>query len=285
MDGVALQPQVVGRREVEGGSAASGKTNPSPTTSKTPAAGRKARHTKAQLDIVRRVRSYYPPEFGNYLPDLPTISDAILSAMATDDWTPEQTGKRILYRWLHHGYADKFHTGTLENPVGAAVGMVRPLCRGDRYACPDTRCDNGRDIETLEECRLCEVRAADRKAAQARKRQKHPPAPPAPLPAQRAAASEPSYRECAEPACRKPIVAREGDPYCAECRADAAAAQEAATAVLAAWEEHVVEVHLPADPAPLVDDDAAETALLRAQLARQYGTPDQIEAYASGPPF
>ncbi|OKJ52558.1 hypothetical protein AMK29_30505 [Streptomyces sp. CB02261] len=269
----------------EGGSAASGKTQPSSTTSKTPAASRKAKHTKAQLNIVRQVRAFYPPEFGNDLPELPSLSDAILSAMATDGRTPEQIGERILYRWLHHGYAEKFHTGTLENPVGAAIGMVRPLRRGDCYACADIRCENGRDAETQEECRLCAVRAADWKAAQARKRKERTPAPSGPLPAQRAAASGLSYRECAEPACRMPIVALEGDPYCSECRADAAAAQEAAAAVLASWEEQAAQERPADDPAPPVDNDAAETARLRAQLARQYGTPDQIEAYASHAPF
>ncbi|MET9436904.1 hypothetical protein [Streptomyces sp. NPDC006551] len=269
----------------ESGSAASGKTKPSPTTQKTAAAGRKAKHTKAELDVVRQVRAYYPPEFGNDLPELPTISDAILSAMTTDGRTPEQIGERILYRWIHHGYADKFHTGTLENPVGAAIGMVRPLRRGDRYACADPRCENGRDIDTGEECRLCEVRAADWKAAQARKRQERGSQPSAPLPAQRGATSGPSYRECVEPACRRPIVAREGDPYCAECRADAAAAQEAAAAVLASWEEQAAHERLVEDPVSAVDEDAAETARIRAQLAAQYGTPDQVDAYVTGPPF
>lgn len=270
----------------EGGSAASGKTKPSPTTSKTPASGRKAKHTKAQLDIVRQVRAYYPPEFGNDLPELPTISDAILSAMATDGRTPEQIGEQILYRWLHHGYAEKFHTGTLENPVGAAVGMVRPLRRGDRYACADPRCENGRDKDTGEECRLCAVRAADWKAAQARKRQQRGTQPSGPLPSQRATAAGPAYRECVEPSCRRPIMAREGDPYCAECRADAAAAQEAAAAVLAAWEEQAAAQEGPAvDPAPIVDHDAAETSRLRARLAARYGTPDQVDAYCNAAPF
>ncbi|MEU6979601.1 hypothetical protein [Streptomyces sp. NPDC046371] len=282
----------------EGGSAASGKTQRSPSTKKAAAGGK--RHSRSELAIVEQVRAFYPPEFGNDLPQLPAISGAILDAMASDGRTAQQLGERILYRWLHHGYAEKFHTGTLMNPVGAAVGMVRPLRRGDRYACADTRCENGRDVETQEECRLCAVRAADWKAAQERKRQVHGRAGPRPLPTQRAAASGPSYRECVEPACRQPIVAREGDPYCAECRADAAAAREAAAAVLASWGEPEVPFTAPAagveawgdsgraaeERAALAEErrreEAAEDARLRAEFAAQN---PGLAAYSQQAPF
>ncbi|MFF7183448.1 hypothetical protein [Streptomyces sp. NPDC008121] len=214
-------PSTSGSRDArgEGGSAASGKTKPSPTTPKTPAAGKK-RHTTAELGVVRQVRAYYPPEFGNELPELPTISDAILSAMATDGRTAEQVGERILYRWLHHGYADKYAAGTLDNPIGAAVGMVRPLRHGDRYACPDARCENGRDIDTGEDCRLCAVRIADRKAAQ--QLAKQPPAAsttPAPaMPAQRApeGRATPPVKDCTGPYCNRAIPTAGGD-LCSDC--------------------------------------------------------------------
>ncbi|MEU9014276.1 hypothetical protein AB0D12_31805 [Streptomyces sp. NPDC048479] len=188
------------RAREESGCAASGKTPPSPTptddTSR-PAGGqkngsKKPKHTRDELNLVRQVRTFYPPEILDQLPELPTISDAILSAMRTDGRTVEQIGERILYRWLHHNYAAKFHAGELENPVGAAIGMVRPLRRGDRYACPDAHCENGADIITDEECRLCAVRAADWKGARARERadreaaREHPPVsePAATVPSQ-----------------------------------------------------------------------------------------------------
>ncbi|WP_329126096.1 hypothetical protein [Streptomyces sp. NBC_01353] len=295
---------------VEGGSAASGNTKPSPTTSKTPAAGRKAKHTKAQLDIVRQVRAFYPPEFGNDLPELPTISDAILSAMATDGRTPEQIGERILYRWIHHGYATKFHTGTLDNPVGAAIGMVRPLRRGDRYACPDARCENGRDIDTGEECRLCEVRAADRKAEQQRNRPQAPKTPP--MPSQRApeGSPQPKVKDCAGPYCPQSIPVRSGD-LCGDCleqqeaaeagadlssRWDAEEAhraeQEAATARLAEELDEEAAARDARDRAEAeqraaVEEEqrraaAAEDARLREEFARQN---PELAGYSSPAPF
>lgn len=166
------------------GCAASGKTiSPSPQHDDNPrSAGgekdgrkRKAQYSAKQRAQVAAVRAFLPPEFLEVLPDVPTLSEAILSAMATDGRTVEQMGQRLLYRWLHHNYAAKFFTGELERPVGAAVGMVRPLRRGDRYACADARCENGADIVTGEECRLCAVRIADWEAARERQRAERQP--------------------------------------------------------------------------------------------------------------
>ena len=176
MDG--RSPSTSGSREAadEGGFAASGKTSPSPTP-KTDTRGpardqksgsKKAAHTREELDVVRRVRAFYPPEIRDNLPDLPAISEAILSTMAKEGRTVEQMGQRILSRWLNHNYSAKFARGELENLVGAAIGMVRPLVPGDRYACSDIRCEDG--VLNNEPCRLCAVRIADWDAARARKR-------------------------------------------------------------------------------------------------------------------
>ena len=166
------------RARGEGGFAASGKTSPSPTPNddtRGPARGpkggsKKAAHTREQLDVVRRVRALFPPELlDNGLPDVPTLSSAILAAMA-EGRTVEQLGERIWYRWANHGFADIWASnGRFEKPVGVAAALVRPLRRGDRFACPDLRCENGASLDTGEVCQLCRERIADWKAERARK--------------------------------------------------------------------------------------------------------------------
>ncbi|WP_329203915.1 hypothetical protein [Streptomyces sp. NBC_01435] len=166
------------RARGEGGCAASGKTSPSPTPNDNscgPASGQKsgskeAEHSPKQLAVVRAVRAFFPPEFLKTLSDVPSLSSAILAGMA-EGRTVEQMGDRIMYRWVNHGWAEKFHAGEL-NPkrlVGPAVDMVRPLRRGDRFACPDLRCETGASLDTGAPCRLCAERIADWKAEQARK--------------------------------------------------------------------------------------------------------------------
>ncbi|WP_331731805.1 helix-turn-helix domain-containing protein (plasmid) [Streptomyces sp. NBC_01005] len=194
-------------REAEGGFAASGKTSPSPTQHDTyrPARGQKsgskrAAHTRDQLDVVRRVRALFPRELldaAGGLPDVPTLSSAILTAMG-EGRTVEQMGERIWYRWSNHGFADQWaEIGRFEKPVGVAVALVRPLRRGDRFACPDLRCEAGASLDTGAPCVRCEERIADWKAEQARKYGPKPSggansgspgtdSPDAPVPPQRA---------------------------------------------------------------------------------------------------
>lgn len=224
VDGVALQAEVVGA-EAEGGVAASSTTSPpdlKPDDTSRPVVGgksssKKARHTRQQLALVAAVRAYYPADFLDGLPDIPALSDAVLSALAADDRTVEQLGERILYRWDHHGYASKFYAGEIESRVGAAVGMVRPLRRGDRFACADPRCENGRHLDSGVECRACVERIADRRAE--RRQQKAQEAADgssggavdlhAVIPAQRA-----TYRECG---CGNPIVRSGDSEVCGAC--------------------------------------------------------------------
>lgn len=180
MDG--RSPSTSGSRDLgpveNSGFAASGKTSPSPTPhddSRGPARGqksssKKAKHTPEQLAVVRQVRALFPPEFLKTLSDVPSLTDAILAGMA-EGRTVEQMGDRIMYRWVNHGWAEKFAAGELDlkRLVGPAVDMVRPLRRGDRFACPDLRCENGASLDTGEVCRLCAERVADWKAERTRK--------------------------------------------------------------------------------------------------------------------
>ncbi|PVC80640.1 hypothetical protein DBP19_36495 [Streptomyces sp. CS090A] len=173
------------RARGEGGSAASGKTSPSPTPNddgsspvagKTKSGSKKAAHSREQLDLVRRVRAFFPPELLDHgLPDLPVVSSAILTAMG-EGRTVEQMRDRIWFRWTNHGFNDIWaEDGRFEKPVGVAVALVRPLRRGDRFACPDLRCENGASLDTGEVCRLCAERLADWRAERARRRSQEPP--------------------------------------------------------------------------------------------------------------
>ncbi|MET8746391.1 hypothetical protein [Streptomyces sp. NPDC004728] len=219
VDGRSPSTSGSSRAREEGGFAASGKTSPSPTKhdeTRGPARGqesgsKKAAHTREQLDVVRRVRALFPRELLDAeggLPDVPTLSSAILTAMG-EGRTVEQMGERIWYRWSNHGFADQWaELGRFEKPVGVAVALVRPLRRGDRFACPDLRCENGASLDTGALCRLCAERIADWKAEQARKYGPKPSggansraggtdSPDAPVPPQRAVqpSSEPRSTE------------------------------------------------------------------------------------------
>ncbi|MER6602510.1 hypothetical protein [Streptomyces parvus] len=222
-------------RAREGGSAASGKTSPSPTPNddtrgsvagKTKSGSKKAVHSREQLDMVRRVRAFFPPELlENELPDLPVVSSAILTAMG-EGRTVEQMRDRIWFRWAQHGFSDIWaEEGRFEKPVGVAVALVRPLRRGDRFACPDLRCENGVSLDTEEPCRLCAERLADWRAERARKRGQAPRqdansdragagSADTALPPQRAAQDVPTVRDDATAELDDAVdVATEGLPW------------------------------------------------------------------------
>ncbi|MGW2841899.1 hypothetical protein ACWCWD_29440 [Streptomyces sp. NPDC001493] len=200
--------------------------------------GGRARHTAAELATVRAVRRFYPQELAQALPELPRVSEAILAAMRTDGRSVEQLGERIAYRWVHHGFAAKYAAGELRKPVGVAIALVRPLRRGDRFACADARCESGRDVMTGEECRLCAVRLADWKSERRAGggRQSAPGRGSASGRRARDDGFSGSGRlqDCAEPSCRQPIL-RGGGRLCPGCEQDAREAEEAAQALLAGW--------------------------------------------------
>ncbi|MGO1025654.1 hypothetical protein ACTOXX_34325 [Streptomyces rubiginosohelvolus] len=223
------------RARGKGGFAASGKTSPSPTPNddtcgpaagKTKSGSKKPAHSREQLDLVRRVRAFFPPELlDNGLPDLPVVSSAILTAMG-EGRTVEQLRDRIWFRWTNHGFSDIWaEEKAFDSPVGVAVALVRPLRRGDRFACPDLRCENGADVDTEEPCVLCAERLADWRAERARKRGQTPrqgansgPAgagsTEAALPPQRAAQDVPAVRNDATAELDAAVdVATEGLPW------------------------------------------------------------------------
>ncbi|MFE5484096.1 hypothetical protein [Streptomyces sp. NPDC056527] len=77
-------------------------------------------------------------------------------------------------------------------------------------------------VDSGEACRLCEVRAADWKAAQTRKRQPSSPPPVEPtlpaVPSQRAAArTTPLLKDCTGPYCNRSIPGA-GDDLCSDCQ-------------------------------------------------------------------
>lgn len=259
-------------REAEGGCAASSKTSPSsPQHDGTdrPARGQKSgsnktKHTREQLTLVASVRAHFPehvltgwtdPQTGEHidpLPNVPTLSQVILDALAGDvpgaDRTVEQLGARIHQRWNHHGWASKFYAGGIDSLVGAAVAMVRPLKSGDRYGCANPRCEAGVDVDTNQECQTCPERLAARTAQRrAQAAESHDDSAASELPEQRV---HRPFRDCS---CGDPIAKDSDDTMCPRCRRDV--------------------------------DDAEETARLRAQFAAQYGTPEQVDAYCNNAPF
>ncbi|MEV0449859.1 hypothetical protein [Streptomyces sp. NPDC050600] len=245
----------------EGGSAASGTTRNSSSTKKPAASGK--RHSRAELAVVKQVLAFLPPELPADKVRLPVVADAILSAMAADGRNVEEMGQRIVYRWLHHGFAEKAAAGQLESPVGAVVALVRPLRRGDKHACADSRCENGRSLDTGEECRLCAVRNADRKAEQQRNRPPRAEKPPMPPQRAHAAPAKPLLEDCVGPLCTRSVPA--GRALCGDC-ADAAASE-------GAQDEHVAFEEFTA---------AQEDARLRAEFAAQN---PGLAAYSTVAPF
>lgn len=154
--------------------------------------------------------------------------------------------------------------------------MVRPLQRGDRYACADARCENGRDVITGVECRLCEVRISDRRAARTPREGLAGNADRTVSPRARKATGR--LADCAEPSCRQPIPAASG-PLCPGCLTDVQEAQEAMEEAAAQWEAEGSHTQKCAVEASRED---AETARLRARIARQWGTPEELAAYGLG---
>ncbi|MGY5127306.1 hypothetical protein [Streptomyces nigrescens] len=147
-------------REAEGGCAASGKDSPTPSK-------KQPKHTRQELDRVAAVRRYFPQELA--VPDIPTVSDAVLKALATgqpDSRTVEQLGARIETRWYTHKWAEKLLNGEkIDSPVGVAIDLVRAYGRDDKWGCANPRCEAGRDADTEVECPTCPERLDARKAA------------------------------------------------------------------------------------------------------------------------
>ena len=237
--------------------------------------------SREQLVAVRRVEALLPPALVAVLPyqQFPKRNrPAVLEAL--ESRTVEQLRERVGRRWVAYGYEPALYDGTLIQPVGAALELIAP----NRY-CPDLSCEDGTMIDTGAECRTCLERRVSRRAARAAGQLKKSSS-------KRSGSGR--APECI--ICQAPFhgdVPASGE--CAGCEKEAAAAFAALSARLGPpdvdWqdldEQAAEEPQGPQDE-PEVD---AETLRLRAEIARQFGTPDQVEAYcgteatgAYGPP-
>jgi hypothetical protein len=209
-------------REAEGGCAASGKDEPSPSqeddtararTGKNRSSKLRRKHTVAERTAALAVRRFFPQELD--VPDIPAVTDAILEALAAgrpETRTVEQLGARIDRRWYVHGWARRLEAGEkIEQPVGVAIDLVRAYGRGDKWGCANSRCEDGADVDTGEECRVCPERLADRKKG---RKAVGDSAEPSAASTRRAKESG-GFRECA---CRNPIPKGSSDHLCRVCR-------------------------------------------------------------------
>ncbi|MFG2903345.1 hypothetical protein ACGFZH_40490 [Streptomyces zaomyceticus] len=141
-----------------------------PAAKPKPAPAREARKKAREVPLapeVLQVLEAFRPELREAMretahTDAPkTLVTAVTKALK--ERTAEQLVSRVLRRWTTHGYAEKFDTGRLERPVGAAVAMLR---HGE---CPDLGCEDGELLADGAPCVLCIERGknykADHKAA------------------------------------------------------------------------------------------------------------------------
>jgi hypothetical protein len=225
---------------------------------------------------VRAVEAVLPPVLLERLPyqQFPKRNrPAVLEAL--ESRTVQQLAERVARRWLAYGYEPALHEGSITSPVGAALELIVP----PRY-CPDLACEDGTMIDTGAECRACLERRTNRRAARAAGQ---------PLESSSKRAGGGRAPECV--ICQAPFPgAVPDDGECRSCRKEAAAVFAALSARLDAPETvwQYQEEEPAADPAEDEQEDAGvdeETVRLRAHYARQYGTPDQVEAYCSEAPF
>jgi hypothetical protein len=232
---------------------------------------------REQLAAVRSVEALLPPSLLSLLPyeQFPKRNrPAVLEAL--ESRTVDQLRERVARRWVAYGYEPALYDGSLPNPVGAALELVVP----PRY-CPDLSCEDGTMIDTGAECRACLERRAARRAARAKGET-----------VKTGSSKRPGGGLDAECViCRAPFPGKvPDDGQCLTCRRESEAAAEAFRALLegqdTVWGAQEPETSPEASDDALEDDGAdEETARLRAFYARQFGTPDQVEAYCTEAPF
>lgn len=135
-------------------------------------------------------------------------------------------------------------------------------------------------IDTGAECRACLERRASRRAARAAGQLENSSSK------RSGSGRAPECVICQAPFHGDVPASRE----CLRCEKEAAAAFAALSARLGAPDATWQDLEAPAGAEPLdgpqeepaVDE---ETARLRAELARQFGTPEQVEAYCTEAPF
>lgn len=231
--------------------------------------------SREQLAAVKAVEAALPPALVALLPygQFPKRNrPAVLQAL--ESRTVEQLRERAARRWLAYGYEPALHDGAVDRPIGAALALIAP----PRY-CPDLSCEDGAMIDTGVECRACLERRASRRAARAAGQ----------LVKSGSNGGTGRLPECVICQAPFPGVVPEGGE-CKGCQDEAAAAFAALTARLETCDSSPT----PTPPAPepeapvAVQQDAGvdeETARLRDMYARQYGTPEQVQAYCTDAPF
>ncbi|MGW2384434.1 hypothetical protein [Streptomyces sp. NPDC001658] len=236
--------------------------------------------SREQLAAVRAVEAVLPPVLRALLPyqQFPKRNrPAVLEAL--ESRTVDQLRDRVERRWVAYRYEPALHDEKLLQPIGAALELIAP----NRY-CPDLSCEDGTMLDTGADCRACLQRRTDRRAARAAGQ----------LKTSSKGAGSKRAPECV--ICQAPFPGAVPDSgECAGCEREA----EAAFRALAARMETSNEAPQPDPPTPAPDpspvapslvaqDEPAvdeETARLRAHYARQFGTPEQIEAYCTDAPF
>jgi hypothetical protein len=231
--------------------------------------------SREQLAAVRSVEALLPPLLLTKLPygQFPNRNrPAVLEAL--ESRTVEQLRERVARRCLAYGYEPALHDGTMTNPVGAALELIVP----PRY-CPDPSCEDGTMVDTGADCRACLERRAARRAARAAGQLVN---------SSRGTVSG-RAPECV--ICQAPLPGPVSDSgQCRGCEEEAAAAFVALSASLEPPDgqpedpepKRTTGAATQAQEAPVVDE---ETARLRAMYARQFGTPEQVEAYCIEAPF
>lgn len=232
--------------------------------------------SREQLAAVRAVEAVLPPVLMAKLPyrQFPKRNRAaVLEAL--ESRTVEQLRERVARRWVAYGYEPALYEGSITQPIGAALELIIP----PRY-CPDWSCEDGTMIDTGAECRACLQRRETRRAARA-----------AGLEVKTGSSKTAGGGRMSECViCRAPFPGAVPDSgECLGCQKEAEAAMAALSARLnapdVAWDSWGASA--AADPTE--DGEGAgldeETVRLRAQLARQFGTPEQIEAYCTEAPF
>lgn len=286
---------------------------------KTAATGKgPARLTAEERQARDALLPLLPADFRQALGDVipKNVAADIVTALAAEkprERTVQQLVEyRVMPRWNTY-WSPKFYAGELtpKLPNGKLKKPFGPLSEmlADTAECKNLSCEDRRDFVIADACRNCEGRKANKRADRAKERQEaaenantsSPEDPDAPLPA--VPAQRHTARFCERCDRRFGPTADPTVSVCVECQEEVAAElfisspaapDRWAPADAEAYEEFAAEVddepsadELAAAAAEeqLIKEEAELTARLRAQIAAEIGTPEQVEAYVTGAPF
>jgi hypothetical protein len=290
------RPTTGSRSAGECGSAASGKNSPPSRSVDTSSKSTKvsAKLTAEEQKVRTAILDLLPADFREALgPVIPTnIGRAMIDALGAGtprERTPRELVEyRFLPRWRGY-WATRFYAGELTPDLGRGKRKrpFGPLTQmlADTAECGNLWCEDRHDFVTGTACTQCEMRKTDQRADRTREKEAPPDDPSeAGFPSQRAAEPrrEPLLKDCAEPSCSQSIPFKATNPLCSGCQEEAATAAKAAREALDAWD---AEPALQSATAESPEEDADETARLRARYAAKYGTPEQVAAYCGNAPF